>query len=110
MSRGRDSKSLLWLEEAEVSKAWSGRRAQAVRASLAESLPVACWRCGRLVTEADEWDVGHVVELDLDPDSAYDPGSYAVEHRRCNRAAGARYANSKRASQSRPFRLTSREW
>jgi len=53
-----------------------------------------------------------VIEVDRDPDVAYDPDGYAVEHAYCNRAAGARYGNRKRAGRRRadPRRWTSRDW
>lgn len=95
-----------------MSKAWGGRRAQRIRAELAATLPVRCWRCGGMVFEWMEWDVGHLVELDLDPSAAYDPSAYAVEHARCNRQAGARFGNRKRAGRRPPDprQWTSRDW
>lgn len=88
---------------------WGGRRAQKIRAELALTLPTVCWRCGRIVTEHMAWDVGHVIEVDRDPDSAYDSDGLRVEHARCNRQAGARYGNRKRGT---TFKIspTSREW
>lgn len=93
-----------------MSKHWGGRRAQQIRASLAETLPTPCWRCGRLVTGDEPWDVGHFLEVDLDPEGAYDPDRYAVEHARCNRRAGAQYGNRKRAGRRQHRRWTSRDW
>ncbi len=92
-----------------MSKPWGGRRAQKIRAELALTLPTLCWRCGRIVTEHMAWDVGHIIEVDRDPASAYDSDGYRVEHARCNRRAGARYGNAKRAATD-PRRWTSREW
>lgn len=97
-----------------MSKGWGGRRAQQVRAELAATLPAACWRCGGIVTADMAWDVGHLIEVDLDPSNAYDPDAYAVEHAYCNRRAGAQYGNRKRAGwRRRPTtsrRWTSRDW
>ena len=88
---------------------WGGRRAQKIRAELALTLPTVCWRCGRIVTEHMAWDVGHIIEVDRDPDAAYDSDGLRVEHARCNRQAGARYGNRKRGT---TFKIspTSREW
>ena len=91
-----------------MGRRWGGRRAQQIRAELAATLPAVCWRCGGIVTAAMRWDVGHIIEVDRDPDSAFDVEAVAVEHARCNRAAGAAYGNRKRAV-VRP-RWTSRDW
>ncbi len=95
-----------------MAKRWGGRRAQEIRAALAATLPTVCWRCGRIVTADMAWDVGHLIEVDRDPNVAYDPEMHAVEHAYCNRAAGARYGNRKRAGRRRadPRRWTSRDW
>ena len=93
-----------------MSRQWGGRRAQQIRAALASTLPTVCWRCGRTVTADMAWDVGHFREVDADPTAAYEPDEYAVEHARCNRQAGARYGNRKRAGRRQPRRWTSRDW
>lgn len=58
------------------------------------------------------WDVGHLGEVDADPDGAYDPDGYAVEHARYNRRAGARYGNRRRAGRREPCWMVSppRPW
>lgn len=90
---------------------WGGRRAQKIRAELAETLPAICWRCGGWIMPGMKWDVGHLVEVDRDPEAAYDLDGYAPEHAYCNRAAGAAYGNRKRAGLApRPKSPTSRQW
>lgn len=92
-----------------MSKPWGGRRAQKVRDQLAQTLPAVCWRCGRIITAEMRWDVGHLVEVDRDPEGAYEDDGYAPEHAYCNRAAGAAYGNRKRGA-ARAVSPTSRQW
>lgn len=92
---------------------WGGRRVTELRKALAEQLPMPCARCGKPVMPGQRWDIGHIVGRDVDPELAWDPDNWRVEHAACNRAAGAAYVNRKRARQ-RPRRQrispTSRDW
>lgn len=49
---------------------------------------VTCWRCGQPIPPRSVWDLGH----DDNDRSRY----RGPEHRRCNRAAGARKGNARR--------------
>lgn len=82
----------------------STRRWRRIRAAYALTLPVACWRCGKLIQQTDEWDLGHVV------DRARGGGDdqLAPEHSKCSRAAGVRLARRlKREGRILP---PSRDW
>ncbi|WP_156759547.1 hypothetical protein [Microbacterium karelineae] len=56
----------------------------------AELLPTAygtpCPRCGEVMLESDELDLGHSVDLALDAHAIGD----RIEHASCNRSAGAK--------------------
>lgn len=92
-----------------MSGPWGGRRVMKLRQQLAQLLPVPCARCGKPVLPGMKWDLGHVVEIDRDPEGMWDPSLIRIEHAHCNRAAGARYSNRKRAGRRR-IPPTSREW
>jgi len=91
-----------------MGKQWGGTLAAKARASLALQLPTACWRCGRMVTEAMRWDVGHLVDVSDRPDLMADPNVWAVEHAHCNRSAGGRKGRAMQAP--RRLRRTSKAW
>jgi len=59
-------------------------------------------------------DVGHIMGRDIDPRSEWAPVDTQPEHVRCNRQAGARYGNGKRARTRLMRRAaildTSRDW
>jgi hypothetical protein len=55
-------------------------------------------------------DVGHILGADLDPRQWWAPVDTRPEHARCNRRAGARYGNRKRAATRRSFLRTSQHW
>lgn len=82
--------------------AWSRLRAQfAERIRVEGMLP--CWRCGRDITTADAWDLGHPVARALGDDDA----EVWPEHRHgipgiCegNRSAGARLGNQLRLTRT----------
>lgn len=63
------------------------RRRLALRV-LVESGQACCSRCGHPITPGSPWDLDHT------PDRT---GYLGPAHRGCNRAAGARVANSRRA-------------
>jgi hypothetical protein len=63
------------------------RRREALR-RLVEMGAAVCSRCGLGITPGTPWDLDHT------PDRT---GYLGPAHRRCNRAAGARVANSRRA-------------
>lgn len=74
----------------------------------AESGQAICPRCGTPVHPWQPWDVGHVIPLwrdphqaQADPEDLYAQGLVRVEHRFCNRSAGATQGN-KRRRQRRP--------
>lgn len=57
-------------------------------------------------------DVGHIMGKDIDPRLMWAPCDTQPEHARCNRRAGARYGNRKRArlGNSGAFLRTSQGW
>jgi 5-methylcytosine-specific restriction endonuclease McrA len=67
-----------------------------------------CGKCGHAVVKGMAWDVGHIISQDIAPHMAHDPSNWRVEHRHCNRSAGARYGNRKRGIMRAP--ASSREW
>lgn len=56
----------------------------------AELLPLAygtpCPRCGKVMLEGDDLDLGHSTDLIIDPHAIGD----RIEHASCNRSAGAK--------------------
>lgn len=78
-----------------------GRADQEARARLvplvASGLAI-CARCHTPILPTDEWDAGHVDDLAL---GGHPAGPVAPEHRRCNRAAGARLGNTIRTRRGR---------
>lgn len=68
------------------------RRLRAALAPVVATGTVVCWRCGLLIAGDAPWDLGHD---DEDPTRK----TKGPEHRGpCNRAAGARKGNAKRAA------------
>ena len=95
---------------------WGGGRATAVRRKLQEIVDrgeAVCSKCGRAVTPPTPWDVDHRVNRDQAPGLTWEPSNWAIAHRACNRAAGARYGNRKRGISDRPKAIIpppSRSW
>jgi hypothetical protein len=75
------------------------QRTRAAWRAVVDSGGVACARCGCLIEPGSLWDLGHV-----DGDKSRYAGP---EHRRCNRAAGARRGHRLRAVRRR---VTSLGW
>src|SRR4051794_33813464 len=85
--------------------AWSGRRAIQVRAAFgrAQSWPVPCGRCGKLVQPdppghvgRSRWVLGHRIPRAVAPELTWVWSNFQVEHARCsNRSAqqGVQQAN-----------------
>jgi 5-methylcytosine-specific restriction endonuclease McrA len=67
-----------------------------------------CGKCGHPVVQGMAWDVGHIIAQDIAPHMAHDPANWRIEHRRCNRSAGATYGNRKRRRRMLP--TPSRTW
>ncbi len=67
----------------------------------AELLPAAigtlCPRCGLVMLETDDLDLGHSVDLVIDPNAVGD----RIEHASCNRSAGARLGHELQQVESR---------
>jgi hypothetical protein len=61
---------------------------------------VSCARCGRAIHPMQPWDLGHSTDR---------TAHTGPEHTYCNRSAGARLGNHRRA-QRRRARYTSRRW
>lgn len=69
------------------------KRLRAKWARLVEAGDAWCARCGGWIAPGSLWDLGH---------DDHDRGLYnGPEHRRCNRAAGARKLNAMRRRRSR---------
>lgn len=77
---------------------WRHQQARAAVRPLVESGGAACSRCGRLIRPGEPWDLDHT-----DDRSGY----RGPAHRFCNRSAGARKANARRAVRAG---RTSRVW
>ena len=88
---------------------WGGRKVTALRQRMAQMLPVPCPVCGHMITDTTPWDIGHIVPRDVDPDLAWEPANWRLEHSRCNRRAGQRITARKRTRRRTPP-PTSRDW
>lgn len=71
-----------------------------VAAAYADPL-TQCGRCGGYAHHGDPWEAGHVIDGQVG-------GQLRAEHRSCNRAAGARLGNARRAA--RAGLATTRDW
>ena len=91
---------------------WGGRRVTELRKAMAHLLPTVCWRCGRIITEDMDWTIGHIVDRAVAPELTWDPSNHALEHARCNYAAGGRAATRRPQTYRRRRRRApvSREW
>lgn len=76
---------------------YSSAKARAMLSPVVERGEAVCLKCGHAVLPGQQWDVDHLVPRDLAPQLTHEPANWAIAHRRCNRAAGARYGNRKRA-------------
>ena len=72
-----------------------------------------CPRCGQPITPRQHWDAGHAIDLAKNPNQQKRPpeelvrdGLIRPEHRKCNRAAGARAGNKARGKTKRSFSQT----
>ncbi len=67
----------------------------------AELLPAAygtpCPRCGEIMFDTDDLDLGHSVDVALDPHAVGD----RIEHAHCNRSAGGRLGYDLNLAESR---------
>lgn len=64
------------------------RRAQLIAEAQASGEPIVCSICGEGIEDLDQAEADHVVPLALR--GADDLSNYALAHRSCNRAKGAR--------------------
>ena len=77
-----------------------GAEHQRIReALLPQAWGTPCPRCGETMFETDDLDLGHSVDLAVDPHAVGD----RIEHASCNRAAGAEL--KARLSRFRPSRV-----
>lgn len=60
--------------------------------------PMDCPRCSKPMFDWQDLDLGHSVDAAVDPNAKGD----RIEHRSCNRSAGAELANSRRMGPRRP--------
>lgn len=69
---------------------WGGRRVQQARAYMAQRLPAPCARgCGAIVTETDEWVLGHVKSRAAYPELMWDQSNWQIECAPCSEESAA---------------------
>jgi hypothetical protein len=66
-----------------------------------------------MIMPGQAWDIGHIIAQDIAPYLTHEQSNWRVEHRGCNRSAGAIYGNRKRGHAPRPLQklpTPSRKW
>jgi len=93
-------------------KPWANtrRKARALLQPLIDQGLATCGKCGHAVVPGMLWDVGHIIARDVAPELTHAPDNWRVEHRHCNRSAGATYGNKKRGRQRHGIPAPSRPW
>jgi len=91
----------------------TSRRLMAPRASWAAVIAlgfrvVRCWRCGCVLHEGNDWDLGHRTDKALG--GADSPENLWPEHRSCNRQAGGALGLVMRRNGGHVYPPPSREW
>lgn len=89
---------------------YTGTKARALLQPLIDQGMAQCAHCHTAVLPGQAWDVDHRIEQDRAPHLIHDPANWRIAHRHCNRSAGARYGNRKRARMRPPIPGASRPW
>lgn len=80
---------------AATARQWSGRVVTSARAYWSGRLPLPCWRCGRMLTRASRWTVGHLTDR-ASGGSVTDRANQWPECAHCNYSAGGRVGAARR--------------